>query len=99
MMFAVAFLLAAAGGFAWFLRGQKSMEVRAVVSALLNSGLLGLATAMIWFGWSTTGNDVWLILGTVTLSSLGGLSMVRFALGLLKAWAESHSKQQRRDER
>ena len=82
-------IFSAAGGIASFaglaalLRSGRPLNYRSVATAVLNSGILGLAMAMLWFTYWR--DNIYFLVGLCALAGLGGVNMVEFALAVLKA--------------
>lgn len=79
-VFASIFLLAAIGGVAALLRGKARLTARLVISACLNSGLIGLVIALIWYS-QYKDTNLWFLIGISVLAGLGGNTTI--GLGML----------------
>ncbi len=82
-VFISTFAITSFAGLAALLRSGKELTVRAIVSAMLNSGLLGLAIGMIWYKYYFSDN-VWFLIGVSLLAGLGGMTVVDFLLQILR---------------
>ncbi len=82
--FASVFGISSFAGLAALLRSGKQLTWRAVASAMLNSGLLGLGIAMLWFKYYDGAQNIWFLFGVSLLAGLGGTVMVDFVLQLFK---------------
>ena len=74
--------IASLAGLAALLRSGKPLTVRSVISAVLNSGIMGFAIAGLWYSYFQ-GNTYFLI-GMCALGGLGGTTFVDFAVQVLK---------------
>lgn len=83
-VFLSAFSISSLGGLAAYLRSERELSTRLLVSAMLNSGLLGLAIAFCWYTYFHGRDNVYLLIGITLLSGLGGLTVVDFAIGVVK---------------
>lgn len=77
-LFGFAFGISSFAGLAALLRSGKSMSTRLIVSALLNSGLFGMAVAMCWRELYGDAKHPWFMLGVSLLAGLGGTSLIDF---------------------
>jgi hypothetical protein len=68
-VFVSAFGVSSFAGLAALLRGGKQVTIIAVLSAVLNSGLLGLAIALVWY--NKFQDNVYFLIGI----QIGGLSV------------------------
>lgn len=82
-VFISAFGVSSFAGLAALLRAGKPINVVAVFSAILNSGLLGLALALLWY--HKFQDNVYFLIGICVLAGLGGATMVDFILQAFKA--------------
>ena len=74
--------IASLAGLAALLRSGKPLTTRAVVSAVLNSGIMGFVIAALWYSYFQ-GNTYFLI-GLSALAGLGGTTLVDFCIQILK---------------
>lgn len=81
-LFTTAFVISALAGVAALLRSTKELTVRMVVSAILNSGALGLGLALLLFTYFK--ENTWFLLGLCILAGLGGMTVLGFVLWLFK---------------
>jgi len=73
ILFGGIFLIASVGGLAALLRSGQALSKRLVISAFLNSGLMGLVIALIlWENFN--GQKPHLIIGVSVLAGLGGMT-------------------------
>jgi hypothetical protein len=91
-LFTASYLLSSFAGLAALLRSGVPLSWRLVTSAFLNSGLFGVAVAMLWCELYDEVKYPWFMLGVSILAGLGGTSLVDFAFQLtregLKVYAE-----------
>lgn len=73
-VFVWSFVLAAAAGLASLLRSPVSLTTRVVASAVLNSGLVGLAISLVWY--SRFGDEIYSLVGVCVLAGLAGMVTV-----------------------
>lgn len=73
------FFVSAAAGIAALLRSTQLFTIRSATTAILNSGLLGVAVAAIGIQWYDIENAL-LILGVAILAGLGGNKLVELVL-------------------
>jgi hypothetical protein len=81
-MFAAAFLVSGLAGLAALLRSGAPLGVLRVVSAFLNSGLLGLGLSMAWAEYFHETPHV--LVGVCVLIGLGGTPTLEFILELIR---------------
>lgn len=81
-LFVAAFLLAAFAGMASLLRSPDAITFRSAASSFLNSGLAGLAVAMIFF--YNFHENMYALIGLCLVIGLGGVTMVDFLIHLFK---------------
>ena len=78
-------LLNALGGFAALLRSGEKITGRSVATSCLNSALIGLAVAAIW--WHRYDGDnasIFFLVGVCLMTGLGGNTTFYFAAALIK---------------
>lgn len=83
-LFTMSYLLSSFAGLAALLRSGIPLSWRLVISAFLNSGLFGVAVAMIWTELYGEIKYPWFMLGVSILAGLGGTSLVDFAFQLIR---------------
>lgn len=83
-VFLSAFTISSVAGLAAYLRSGRPLSWRQTISAMLNSGLLGLAIAFLWYTYFNGKDNVWFLLGVSLLAGLGGISLLDFALQIAK---------------
>lgn len=81
-VFISAFGVSSFAGLAALLRAGKQVNWIAVVSAVLNSGFLGLAIALLWY--TKFQDNVYFLIGICILAGLGGATMVDFVVQAVK---------------
>ena len=77
-VFVSSFFVAAFAGLAALLRSVTPLSTKSVCSALLNSGLLGLAISLLWY--TKFQSNPFFLIGICVISGLGGLLSVDFVL-------------------
>ena len=82
-VFASAFFVAAFAGLATLLRFARKLSKLAVVSALLNSGFLGLAISLLWYQNYRKEENVYSLIGFCVLAGMGGSSLTDLVFSLL----------------
>ena len=78
-----AFGISSFAGLASLLRSDKEITVRMVVSAMLNSGILGLVIALLWYNYYEGKGNIYFLLGVSGLAGIGGMSMLDFVVETL----------------
>lgn len=81
-VFFSAFGVASFAGLAALLRAGKQVNAVSVISALLNSGFLGLAIALLWY--TKFQDNIYFLIGICVLAGLGGATLVDFAVEAIK---------------
>jgi hypothetical protein len=81
-VFAATFVISSFAGLASLLRSGKELRLRSVLSAMLNSGLLGLAIAFLWYNYWR--ENLWFLIGVSLMAGLGGMTMLDFCLMVLR---------------
>lgn len=81
-LFILAFSVAAMAGVARLLRTSQLITFRLFLSAILNSGALGLCMALLLFTWFK--DNTWFLLGLCLLAGLGGMTALGFILSILR---------------
>lgn len=72
-------VLSSLGGLASLLRSGKNINPREVFAALLNSGLIGIVIALLW--WNKFGHDnLYFLVGVSGLAGIGGASVIDLAV-------------------
>lgn len=82
-VFLSAFGTAAFAGLATLLRFAKKISKLAVVSAMLNSGFLGLAIALIWYQNYRNAENVYGLIGVCVLAGMGGSTLTDLLISIL----------------
>lgn len=83
-VFLSAFGVSSFAGLAALIRNGKRPTRMDIFSAMLNSGLIGLALAMLWF--HKFQDNIYFLIGITILAGLGGATMVDFVLTLFRAY-------------
>jgi len=96
-VFLAAFAVSALAGVAALLRTEKPLSVTRVLSAVLNSGMLGLTVALLWY--IKFREEVFTLLGCCALAGLGGMSTVELAVKLLSRSTLGLNKEEKPDEK
>ena len=78
LVFLCSFVLAALAGLAALLRSEAQLTRKALLSASLNSGLLGLAICLIWYTRFTS--NLFLLVGLTIMAGMGGTATVEWAV-------------------
>lgn len=78
-----AFGISSFGGLAALLRSDRDITVRMVVSAMLNSGILGLVIALFWYNYYEGKGNIYFLLGVSGLAGIGGMSILDLAVEML----------------
>jgi hypothetical protein len=81
-VFAASFGVSGFAGLAALLRSGNQLTSKSVISAGLNSGLLGLGVCLVWYHQYV--NDVHMLLGLCLLSGLGGMTTVDFVTDFVR---------------
>jgi hypothetical protein len=82
-VFLGAFGVSAFAGLATLLRFGKKISTLAVVSAMLNAGLLGLAISLIWYRNYQEASNIHGLIGICVLAGMGGSTITDLLLSLL----------------
>ena len=82
-VFASAFSVSACAGLATLLRFAKKVSKLSVASAILNSGLLGLAISLIWYQNYREERNVYSLVGFCVLAGMGGSSVTDLIFSVL----------------
>lgn len=83
-VFISAFGTAACAGLATLLRfSRKKLSRLSVVSALLNSGFLGLAISLIWYQNYRASGNIYGLIGICVVAGMGGSTMTDLVISLL----------------
>lgn len=80
-----AFALGSFGGLAALLRSRKELTWRNIFSAVLYSGMIATATALLWFEYFSSRGNTLFVLGISALAGIGGATLVDFAMQIRKA--------------
>jgi hypothetical protein len=82
-VFVSAFAISSFAGLAALLRAGEQVTKKSVFSAMLNSGILGVIIALLWY--ASYKDNVHFLIGVCALAGLGGNTLIDFALSLLKS--------------
>jgi len=82
-VFISAFGVSSFAGLAALLRAGKEVGWVSILSAMLNSGLLGLAITLSWY--VKFQDNIYFLIGVCILAGLGGATMVDFVVQALKS--------------
>jgi len=88
-VFTASFLTAALGGLAALLRSNEAVTKTAVSKATLNSGLLGLGLALVWY--QTYSENPFFLIGICLLTGLGGSPSLDLILEVVRRLVTSFS--------
>ncbi len=81
-VFVSSFLVSAFAGVAALLRSGVSLTRLRVLSAVLNSGLVGLAISLMWYAHMK--DNVYFLVGVSAVAGLGGMTTVDFVAAALR---------------
>lgn len=81
-LFFSAFGVSACAGLAALLRSGNRLSKVAILSSLLNSGLLGLGISLLWY--VKFADDPYFLVGVCVLAGLGGMTTVDFVLRAIR---------------
>ncbi len=82
-VFLSAFGVSSFAGLAALLRAGKQVSLLSIFSAVLNSGMLGLAIALVWY--TKFQDNIYFLIGICVLAGLGGATMVDFIVAAVKS--------------
>ena len=82
-VFLSAFGAASFAGLATLLRFARKISRLSVVSAMLNSGFLGLAIALIWYQNYRDAKNVYGLIGICVIAGMGGSTLTDLLISLL----------------
>ena len=77
-VFAAAFAVSMTAGIAAYLRSTKPITFLAIITAGLNSGLLGLAIALLWY--QKFQDNIYFLVGICVVTGLSGAAGLDFIL-------------------
>lgn len=83
LVFASAFGAASFAGLATLLRFARRISKLSVISAMLNSGFLGLSIALIWYQNYRDAKNVYGLIGICVMAGMGGSTLTDLLLSLL----------------
>lgn len=100
LQFLATFSLSSFAGLAALLRGGDKLTYRAVASAMMNSGFMGIVIYTIGSKVYAGNENVWFLMGISTLAGLGGNTAIDFFLTLAKSviLAKVQSKKEPEDQ-
>lgn len=82
-IFAAAFGVSAFAGLATLLRFSRKLSKLAVTSAMLNSGFMGLAIALIWYQNYREAANIHGLIGVCVLAGMGGSTLTDVLISFL----------------
>lgn len=82
-VFASAFGVSACAGLATLLRFSKKLSKLSVSSAMLNSGFMGLAIALIWYQNYREAANIHGLIGVCVLAGMGGSTLTDVLISVL----------------
>lgn len=82
-VFASAFGAASFAGLATLLRFARKLSKLSIVSAMMNSGVLGLAIALIWYQNYREAQNVYGLIGICVMAGMGGSTLTDLLISLL----------------
>jgi hypothetical protein len=82
-VFAVSFGVSSLAGLAALLRAGKPISWLSVMSSILNSGLMGLCIALLWY--TKFQDNVYFLVGVCVLAGLGGATTIDFVMAAIKS--------------
>lgn len=83
-LFGGIYLAASLAGLSALLRSKQPLTVRAVVSAMLNSGFIGTIIGLVWY-MQYRDTNLFFLVGVSVLAGLGGGATIEFAFQLVRA--------------
>jgi hypothetical protein len=86
-VFISCFAISSFAGLAALLRTGKKITTTLVISAVLNSGLIGLCVGLLWY--TKFQDNIYFLVGVCTLAGLGGATTIDFALSMFKSALKS----------
>jgi len=81
-IFVAAFFVSGLSGIASLLRSGKEVKKITIITASLNSGLLGLAISLLWY--QKFQENIYELMGICVMSGLGGAASLDFILNFLQ---------------
>lgn len=89
-LYAYGFLVSALAGFAWLLRSKDPITPRSVLSAMLNTGMIGLGLCFLWCNAYRDHPET--LLGMCALSGICGVRLVSMVSSLVFVFAKNTTK-------
>ena len=83
-LFASILTMGSLAGLASVLRSGKELTPRAIISAMLNSGLISLCVGLTWYEYFQGQDHVWFTVGVSLFAGLGGATALDFVMSALK---------------
>ena len=83
-VFYVAGSLSSFAGLAELLRSGRPLTPRAIIAAILNSGLIGLSIGLLWYHYFLGQGNIYFLIGVCVLAGLGGSTAIDFMLAAFK---------------
>lgn len=90
-LFATAFGVSALGGLAALLRSPQKVTRKSVLAYTLNTGVVGLAIALIWY--TQFRDNLQLLVGLCVVAGLSGMASVDFVLETGRRFARVMTKE------
>lgn len=81
-VFVASFGVAACAGLAALLRTNAEITWKSAVSAVLNSGILGLGISLLWY--TKYQDNIYFLVGICVIAGLGGATTIDFILDAVK---------------
>jgi hypothetical protein len=96
-VFLAAFAISSLGGLAALIRSGKELTIRAIIGALLYSGIIGLIIALAWYNYFEGAGNIPFLLAISGLAGIGGatvLDLIKlFLVGKLNISVDAHLPQ------
>lgn len=81
-VFASAFVVSAFSGLAAYLRTGEAITRLGLFTAVLNSAMLGLGIALLWY--TAYRDNPWFLVGVACLSGLGGVTSLNLVMKMFR---------------
>lgn len=82
-VFLSCFSISSLGGLAALLRSGKKITVRAILSSMLYSGLVGLVIGLVWYRFLSGDENIYFLIGVSGLAGLGGATVLDFVVQVI----------------
>ena len=83
-IFFAAFGLSSIGGLAAHLRSKQQLTLRSVLAAIIYSGSMGIAIALLWYNYFDGQKNIYFLLGISCFAGIGGMTVVDFVVQVIK---------------